>query len=160
MWVKTARAFYWRQHKEPTIPNFSLRSREANKQKPPIVVAKNKRGSTKCCRFFCFLHLHRAARLWMLTQRWRFAVAANRWLIAGRIAVLAFVILLEAGHNTQISLAFGTMVLGFAPQNPTVRIDCVPTEIAAERRSGPNDRTVLRTVFDGQFANGLSKRVR
>lgn len=99
--------------------------------------------------------LHRAARFRVLAQRRRLAVAADRRLVARLVAVLALVVLLEARHDAQVRLALRTVVLGFAPQNAPMPVDRVPAEVAAERRSGPDHRTVLRPVLQGQLANGL-----
>lgn len=110
-----------------------------------------------CIRTVVVTKLHRTARLRVLSQRRRLAVAADGRQIAGRIAVLAFVVLLEARHNAQIRLALRTMVFGLAAQDATVSIDGVPAKVAAERRSGTDDGTVLRTVLDGELANRLGE---
>lgn len=51
--------------------------------------------------------------------------------LAGRH--MALMVLLEAGHDAQVGLALGTVVLGLAAQYPAVRVDCVPAVIAAKR---------------------------
>lgn len=59
-------------------------------------------------------------------------------------------VLLEAGHNAQIRLALGAMVFRFASQNPAMPVDGVPAEVAAQRRTWPDDGTVTRTrIFKG-----------
>lgn len=55
---------------------------------------------------------------------------------------MPFVILLEAGHNAQVSLALGTMVFGFTAQNATVSVNSVPAEVAAQRGTRPDRWTV------------------
>lgn len=55
-------------------------------------------------------------------------------------------VLLETRHNAQVGLALGTVVLGLAAQNAVVLIDRVPTKIAAERRSRPQQRTVSEAL--------------
>lgn len=72
------------------------------------------------------------------------AAAATRRQITGRLFdILSFVVLLKARHNAKIRLAFGTMVFGFASQYSAMSIDCVPTIVAAQRRTGPNDGAML-----------------
>lgn len=68
------------------------------------------------------------------------ATAVVRW---GRILCrLALVILLEAGHNAQIRLTLRTVVLGFAAQDPPVRVDRVPAEVASKGGPFAYHRTV------------------
>lgn len=72
------------------------------------------------------------------------AATATRRQITGRLFdILSFVVLLKARHNAKIRLAFGTMVFGFASQYSAMSIDCVPTIVAAQRRTGPNDGAML-----------------
>lgn len=64
---------------------------------------------------------------------------------SGRLVVQPLVILLETGHNAQIRLALRAMVFRFAAQNASMPVDGVPTEVAAQRRTRSNDRTMTRT---------------
>jgi len=66
------------------------------------------------------------------------------------LVVEPLVVLLEAGHNAQVRLALRTMVFRFASQNASMPIDGVPAEVAAQRWSRPDDRTVTRTrILEG-----------
>lgn len=65
----------------------------------------------------------------------------NRW-GGGGVPIKLLVVLLETRHDAQVSLALGAIVLGLAAQNAVVLVDRVPTKIAAERRSRPQQRTV------------------
>lgn len=46
------------------------------------------------------------------------------------------------------SIQFELTIFGFTPKNPSMRINGIPTEVAAQSRSWPNDRTMLWTCFD------------
>ena len=61
-----------------------------------------------------------------------------------RLAVLdeLFVVLLETGHDAQVGLTLGTVIVGLAAQRAALAVDRVPAIVAAERRSDPLDGTV------------------
>lgn len=48
---------------------------------------------------------------------------------------LPLVVLLETWHDAQVRLALRAVIFRLAPQDPPVRVNRVPAEVAAERRA-------------------------
>lgn len=55
-----------------------------------------------------------------------------------------FVVLLKTGHDTEIGLAFRTVVFCFSAQNAPMCVHGVPAIIAAQSRTRTNNRTMTR----------------
>lgn len=57
---------------------------------------------------------------------------------------LTLMIFLEAWHDTQIRLTFRTVIFSFAPEDPSVRVNRVPAEVAAESWPRPERGAMAR----------------